>query len=81
MVDAIKSAEYHDTMILKSIMLQFLNMGVMETGGGGRSTGATAMDMFLKAMRYVGESICDQLNTYLIPQIVAYNLTLTTSQC
>jgi hypothetical protein len=73
MVDALKSAEYHDTMILKSIMVQFLNMGIMETGGGGRATGATAMDMFLKSMRYVGESICDQINTYLIPQMVAYN--------
>lgn len=73
LVNVLASAEYHDTMILKAIMVQFLNMGVMAMGGGGRSTGATAMDMFLKAMRYVGESICDQINTYVIPQLVAYN--------
>lgn len=73
LVDALKSAEYHDTMILKSIMVQFLNMGINEAGGGGRATGATALDMFLKSMRYVGESICDGINAYTIPRIVAYN--------
>jgi hypothetical protein len=60
-------------MILKSILLQFLNMGVMEVGGGGRATGATHLDMFLKSMRYVAESICDIYNHYIIPYIVAYN--------
>lgn len=73
LIDALKSAEFHDTMILKSIMLQFLNMGVMEVGGGGRATGATHLDMFLKSMRYVAESICDIYNHYIIPYMVAYN--------
>lgn len=73
MVDALKSAEFHDTMILKSILLQFINMGVIEVGGGGRATGATHLDMFLKAMRYVAESNCDGYNHYIIPQIVAFN--------
>lgn len=73
LVDAIKSAEFHDTMILKSIMLQFLNMGIIEVGGGGRATGATHLDMFLKSMRYVAESNCDVYNHYIIPQVVAFN--------
>lgn len=73
MIDALKSAEYHDTMILKTIMLQFLNMGVIEVGGGGRATGATQLDLFLKSMRYVAEAICDNFNMYVIPQIVAFN--------
>lgn len=73
LIDALKSAEFHDTMILKSILLQFLNMGVTEGGGGGRNTGATHLDMFLKSMRYVAESICDIYNHYIIPYIVAFN--------
>lgn len=72
-VEVLKSAEFHDTMILKSILLQFLNLGIIEVGGGGRNTGATHLDMFMKAMRYVGESHCDIYNWYIIPQIVAFN--------
>lgn len=73
LIDALKSAEFHDTMILKAILLQFLNMGVTEVGGGGRNTGATHLDMFLKSMRYVAQSICDIYNHYIIPYIVAFN--------
>lgn len=73
LVDALRSAEHHDDMIMKNIMLQFLNMGMGESGGGGRATGATAMDMFLKSMRFIANYICDQINYYVIPQMVAYN--------
>lgn len=71
-VDALMSAQHHDTMIMKNIMVQFLNQGV-ESGGGGRSNAATSMDMFLKAMRYVAQTICDNINSYIIPQLIAYN--------
>lgn len=71
LVNALDSAEHHDMMIMKNIMVQFLNLGV--SAGGGRATAATGMDMFLKSMRHVANSICDAVNLYLIPQIVAYN--------
>lgn len=70
-VNALESAIHHDDMIMKNIMVQFLNMGL--SGAGGRATGATAMDMFLKSMKYVAGSICDVFNSYLIPNLVAYN--------
>jgi len=73
LVDALQSAEHHDTMIMKNIMVHFLNLGTGTTGGGGRATGATAMDMFLKSMRHIGFSICDCINLYLVPNLVAYN--------
>lgn len=73
-VDALASAEHHDIMIMKNIMVQFLNSGVSSgSGGGGRATSATAMDMMLKAMRHVADSICGCYNMYLIPNMVAYN--------
>lgn len=74
LVEPLKSAEHHDTMIMKNIMVQFLNMGTgVEGGSGGRATGATSMDMFLKSMRHIADGICDSINLYLIPNLVAYN--------
>lgn len=74
LVEPLKSAEHHDTMIMKNIMVQFLNMGTgVEGGSGGRATGATSMDMFLKSMRHIADSICESINLYLIPNLVAYN--------
>jgi hypothetical protein len=72
LVNALESAMHHDTMIMKNIMVQFLNAGI-DNSGGGRSTSATALDAFLKAMEYIANSICDDMNTYVIPQLVGYN--------
>jgi hypothetical protein len=71
-VNVLHSINHHDDQIMKNVMTQFLNMGVTE-GGGNRATSATSMDMFLKSMRYVAESLCDYLNMYLIPNLVSYN--------
>jgi hypothetical protein len=70
--DALESANHHDNMIMKNVMVQFLNLGI-EGSGGGRATGATSADMFLKAMRYIANSICDYFNMFIIPNLVAYN--------
>lgn len=73
-VDVLKSAIHHDDMIMKNLLVQFLQAGVNESsGGGGGRSGATAMDMFLKSMKFVAQYICDQINLYLIPQMVAFN--------
>lgn len=69
LVDALVSAQHHDIMIMKNIMVQFLNLGE----SGGRNTSATAMDMFLKSMRHVANGICAAINLYVIPNLVAYN--------
>lgn len=72
LVDVLKSAEHHDAMIMKNIMVQFLNMGTTSEGGS-RAAGATHMDMFMKAMRHVANGICDGINSYVIPPLVSYN--------
>lgn len=72
LVDALASANHHDNQIMKNIMVQFLNLGI-EGSGGGRATGATAADMFMKAMKYIADLICEYFNLYLVPKIVAYN--------
>jgi len=72
LVNALESANHHDDMIMKNILVQFLNMG-LGSGGGGRATSATAADIFLKAMSYIANLWCESLNLYLIPRLVAYN--------
>lgn len=72
LVNALESANHHDDMIMKNILVQFLNMG-LGGGGGGRATSATAADIYLKAMSYIANLWCDTLNLYLVPRLVAYN--------
>jgi len=72
LVNALESANHHDDMIMKNILVQFLNMG-LGSGGGGRATSATAADIFLKAMSYIANLWCESINLYLIPRLVAYN--------
>ena len=72
LVNALESVSHHDDMIMKNILVQFLNMG-LGSGGGGRATSATAADIFLKAMSYIANMWCQTLNLYLIPRLVAYN--------
>jgi hypothetical protein len=73
-VDVMKSIEHHDNMIMKNTMTVFLNAGSSTEGGGGsRASGATQMDMFMKSMRHIAKTICEAINLYLIPNMVAYN--------
>lgn len=72
LVNVLHSINHHDDQIMKNIMVQFLNAGVTE-GGGNRATSATGMDMFLKSMRYIAQSICDAMNMYVIPNLISYN--------
>lgn len=74
LVDVLKSIEHHDNMIMKNVLVQFINQGTsVEGGGGSRAGGATQMDMFMKAMRHVATTICEAINLYLIPNMVSYN--------
>jgi hypothetical protein len=72
LVNALESALHHDNQIMKNILVQFINMGI-DSSGGGRATGATAFDMFMKAMRNIANGICGYMNMYTIPRLVSYN--------
>ena len=69
-VDALASAIHHDNMIMKNILVQFLQIDHVSSG---RNASATSMDMMMKSMRYIANYICDQINYYLIPAMVGYN--------
>lgn len=61
-MDCMKSIEHHDKLIEKNIVAYFLE-----------SKNDSDADMFLKAVRYVADIICETFNNYCIPQLVEYN--------
>ena len=70
-VDPMRSIEHHDQMIARSILVQFIVHS--REASSNRSGSQTEYDLFLKALRHVGNIIADGLNTYAIPKLVDYN--------
>ena len=64
-VDALKSIELHDKAIRESILAGFI--------GSDQVTKEEDMSLFLKATRFLADSICDAFNLYLIPELIRYN--------
>lgn len=73
LVDVMRSIEHHNGMILLNTMSQFLLMGIQESGGGGRATSGSHQSMYEKSLKYIAAQICQYMNMYLIPRLVAYN--------
>jgi hypothetical protein len=65
-VDALKSIEHHDQQIEKSILAEFLSATV-------GSSKDVDFDLFLKATRFIADTVAQTLNDYLIPRLVDYN--------
>jgi hypothetical protein len=79
-VDALESAGHHNMMLMMNIMAAFLAQGSGPggaTGSGGRSTGATGADLFMKSLKYVANNICQHINMYLVPELVVWNFPTT----
>ena len=76
LVDVLQSAGHHNTMILMNVMAQFLTLG-LEGQGGGRATAGNQSDLFMKSLRFVAKYIVDQINMYLIPELVVWNYNTT----
>lgn len=76
LVNVIESADHHNIQILMNVMVQFLALGV-ESKGGGRATGGSQTDIYMKALKYVANYIVDVINMYLIPELVVWNFPTT----
>lgn len=76
LVNVLESAVHHNSMILLNVLAQFLALG-LENSGGGRATAGSQVDIYMKAFRYVANYICDQINMYVIPELVVYNFKTT----
>jgi hypothetical protein len=66
-VNAMESIAYHDKAIARSILGQFINF---EQATGQQEQVQT---LFLKATRYIAETIRDVFNKWAIPELVAFN--------
>ncbi len=77
LVNVLDSANHHNTMILMNVMAQFLAQGTDKSSSGGRASGGTQSDMFMKALKYVANYIVDVYNMYVIPELVVYNYKTT----
>lgn len=73
LVDIMPSIDHHDSKILLNVLAQFLLLGLQSSGGGGRATSGSHVDMYQKALKYVANYVCDTFNLYLVPKIVGYN--------
>lgn len=71
MVDPIPSIQHHDAAILKTIMAQFLELGMTETGA--RSLGETLKNQYLASLQFVANYIADTLNRDVIKPIMRMN--------
>lgn len=65
-VSALESADHHDLMISRNILGQFIN------SPSGTSQ-EEQQQLFLKATRYIADTVRDVFNKYCIPQIVLWN--------
>jgi hypothetical protein len=74
-VNVLDSAVHHSAMIMLNILGQFIMLGV--EGGGGRATAATQSDLFMKSLKYIAGYIAEQINMYLIPELVVWNFPTT----
>jgi hypothetical protein len=77
LANVLESASHHNMMILMNVLGQFLGLGIDHGSGGGKNTGSTQADLFMKSLRYVANYIADCINMYLIPELVVWNYPTT----
>lgn len=70
-INVLESIEHHDARIMLNVMGQFLLLGL--SGSGSRATGGSHVDMFQKSLKFCANLVCDCMNLYLIPRLVAFN--------
>ena len=64
---------HHDREISKSVLAQFLELGVQ---GGSYALSADQSDFFYLSLKSVTQTICDAINKYAIKKMVDYNYTV-----
>lgn len=69
--NTLSSIEHHNTMIVKSVLAQFLDLGTGDVGSWALSRDQSSF--FLMSLQSVAKNICDTMNRYAIPQLVDYN--------
>jgi hypothetical protein len=64
-VKALESIEHHDARIRENILAAFT--------GDAKQTKEEDLTLFLKAMRFLADIVCETINLHAIPQLMEYN--------
>lgn len=70
-----KDIEHHNREIVKNILAQFLELG--NTASGSRSLGESQTAYFLMALEATARYIADNINKYIVKQLVDFNYDVT----
>jgi phage gp29-like protein len=71
LIDVLPYIEYQDTLISRSILAQFMNLGTKS--GGSFALSKDQSDLFMMMLGACAKYICNVLNAYAIPQLINYN--------
>ncbi|WDL96396.1 phage portal protein family protein [Alicyclobacillus sp. ALC3] len=72
-INAMPFLEYQDTMIARSVMAQFLNLGTMSSASGGSyALGNTMVGMFVQSLEAIADYIAGEIQQD-IEQLVEWN--------
>jgi phage gp29-like protein len=67
----VEAIQHHDTMIVKSVLAQFLNLGTGDVGSWALSRDHS--QLFLMGLNSVAQWFADHINRYAIPQLCRLN--------
>jgi len=71
LMDVLPYIQYHDTLISRSVLAQFINLGSGTTGSF--ALGESQIDLFLMLLNASAKYIASIINTHAIPELVKYN--------
>jgi phage gp29-like protein len=67
----VEAIQHHDTMIVKAVLAQFLNLGMGDVGSWALSRDHS--QLFLMGLNSVAQWFADHINRYAIPQLCRLN--------
>ena len=70
-VDPLPSIKYHDVMIARGVLAEFLNMG--EGATGSLAMHRDKSSFFLMSLNAISDDITDIINRHLVPKWVDFN--------
>lgn len=71
--DPEKSIDHHNKEILQSVLAQFLELGQGSSNHGSRALSQDHSDLFLKALEATANTIIDEFNKNLLPELIDLN--------
>jgi hypothetical protein len=71
----IKSISHHNEEIAKNVLAQFINLGT--SGSGSRALGESFEELFMQSLNAVAGYVSDNMNRYVIRQLVDLNWNVT----